>query len=120
MTTVAQTPVTVSPRRTMTEAEFDAWMDEDIRAEWVDGEVVELMPEAMRHNALIVWLVTLIQSFADRNGLGTAFILNVIVRFPRRRRVPDLCFIARERLDIVKPTYIDGAPDLIVEIVSPD
>jgi len=37
-----------------------------------------------------------------------------------RRRVPDLCFISRERLAIAKPTYIDDAPDLIVEIVSPD
>jgi len=33
--------------------------------------------------------------------------------------VPDLCFVARERLSIVGPSAIDGAPDLIVEILSP-
>ncbi len=32
---------------------------------------------------------------------------------------PDVLFIARERLDIVKEDFIEGPPDLIVEILSP-
>src|SRR5204863_8223416 len=38
----------------------------------------------------------------------------------RRRRVPDLMFISNARLRLLKPTHIEGAPDLIMEIVSPD
>ncbi len=32
---------------------------------------------------------------------------------------PDILFIAQERLDIVQEKFIAGAPDLIVEILSP-
>lgn len=32
---------------------------------------------------------------------------------------PDLIFISRERLPIVEPARINGAPDLVVEILSP-
>jgi Uma2 family endonuclease len=44
------------------------------------------------------------------------------VRFAslRRRRVPDLLFVSTERMGILKATEVDGAPDLIIEIVSPD
>ena len=120
MTAITQAPVVTAPHRYMTEAEFDAWPDQDVKAEWVNGEVTVYMPEATRHNAIVVWLLTLIQLFADRHLLGRVFVTNGVVRFPARRRAPDLCFVAREHMDIVKSTYIDGAPDMIVEIVSPD
>lgn len=32
---------------------------------------------------------------------------------------PDIIFIARDRQDIIKPDKINGAPDLVVEILSP-
>lgn len=32
---------------------------------------------------------------------------------------PDLVFISRERMHIVEPARINGAPDLVVEILSP-
>jgi Uma2 family endonuclease len=35
-------------------------------------------------------------------------------------REPDLMFIAEARLDIIKPSHVDGPPDLIIEIVSPE
>lgn len=32
---------------------------------------------------------------------------------------PDILFIAKERMEIVEPARINGAPDLVVEILSP-
>ncbi|HAG08806.1 MAG TPA: hypothetical protein DCK87_04480 [Desulfotomaculum sp.] len=32
---------------------------------------------------------------------------------------PDIIFIAKERLPIIEPARINGAPDLVVEILSP-
>ncbi len=32
---------------------------------------------------------------------------------------PDILFVAGERLNIVKPEHTVGAPDLIVEVISP-
>ena len=34
--------------------------------------------------------------------------------------MPDLLFVSAERMNILETTEVDGAPDLIVEIVSPD
>lgn len=32
---------------------------------------------------------------------------------------PDILFVAQERLEIVKEKFVDGVPDLIVEVLSP-
>jgi Uma2 family endonuclease len=32
----------------------------------------------------------------------------------------DMCFVANDNMDIAYKTYIEGAPDLVVEIVSPE
>jgi Uma2 family endonuclease len=38
----------------------------------------------------------------------------------KRRRLRDLHFVSKGRSLVVHDTHIEGAPDLIVEIVSPD
>src|SRR5205823_2827076 len=38
----------------------------------------------------------------------------------RRLRVPDLLFITSDRTKLLRPTYLNGAPDLIIEIISHD
>ena len=42
----------------------------------------------------------------------------LISRRPLRTRQPDLCFISHARIGIAKD-QIEGAPDLVVEILSP-
>lgn len=108
------------PPRYMTEAQFEAWGDEDVKAEWSHEEVTVHMPEATKHNRLTVWLATLIQFFIDYHTLGEVFVSQVEIRAPGVRRVPDVCFVAKERQSIIKRGRIEGAPDLIIEIVSPD
>jgi len=111
-----------SPGR-MTADEFYDWLDEDTRAEWVDGEVTVFMPTSNRHYQLIKFLVIVIQAWIDARDLGELWDESFLMRLfipDRRERVPDLMFVAREHLDRVKPTYLDGPADLVVEIVSPD
>jgi Uma2 family endonuclease len=38
----------------------------------------------------------------------------------RRRRVPDILFVSTERQGILRSDYVEGAPDLAIEIVSPE
>ena len=105
----------------MSEDEFEAWCDEDVRAEWVDGEVILMPPVSDEHDDLDLWLSTLIRMFIEEQDLGV-IRHNIFVRFAsqRRRRVPDLLFVARNRLELLRPTYLDGAPDLVMEIISTD
>lgn len=106
----------------MTEKEFEHWCDEDVKAEWVGGEVILMSPEAFDQVTLAGWLYRLLSEFVEYHDLGEVIGRDFIVRLPRqrRRRAPDLLFIARARLQLLRPTYFEGAPDLIVEIVSPD
>jgi Uma2 family endonuclease len=109
-------------RLRMTEEEFVAWCDEDTRAEWVDGEVIMPSPANLRHVDLAGFLNLVLRAFVTSRSLGVVYGPELQVRFAslRRRRVPDLLFVSTERLGILKTTEVDGAPDLIVEIVSPD
>jgi len=109
-------------RSRMTEAEFVAWADEDTRAEWVDGEVILMSPDNVVHTRAGVFLLRLFSDFVEARDLGAVFGPNYAARFgaPPRRRIPDVFFVARSRLHLIGETGFEGAPDLIVEVVSPD
>jgi Uma2 family endonuclease len=110
-----------APGLRMSEAEFEAWCDEDVRAEWIGGEVILMPPVSDEHSELNIWFIRLIGEHVEQNELGV-LRQDMFVRLAsqRRRRVPDLMFVAHARLHLLRPTYFEGAPDLIFEIISPD
>lgn len=111
-----------TPGLRMTEEEFVAWCDEDTKAEWVDGEVIVHSPANLKHVDLSGFLNLILRLFVTSNNLGAVYGPELQVRFAalRRRRVPDLLFVSTERLNMLTATEVEGAPDLIIEIVSPD
>jgi Uma2 family endonuclease len=110
------------PGLRMSEREFEAWDTDGVRAEWVDGEVILMAPASMGHVGLNGWLWRLIGDFVEHRELGEVFGIEAQVRLSAipSRRNPDLFFVAQRRLQIVKRTYLEGPPDLVIEIVSPD
>jgi Uma2 family endonuclease len=111
------------PAGKLTFEEFLDWLDEDTLAEWVDGEVVMTSPAGLEHQDLGWFLTTLMHAVVEHEHLGRVVSAPFMVRLPppvQRGREPDILFVAREHLDRLKPTYLDGAPDLVVEIVSPE
>jgi Uma2 family endonuclease len=111
------------PAGRITFEEFLAWCDEDTRAEWVDGEVIILTPAASKHQKITMLLSSLLREFALLKNLGEILTAPFLVRLPgtlRRGREPDILFVSNEKLPFLKETYMDGAPDLIVEVTSPE
>ena len=106
----------------MTEEEFDNWHDEFLRGEWVDGKVELMAPANTEHSEIQNYILWLVQAYVQRKKLGQAWGPEMAVKLPhlRRRRVPDIVFLRQERLSLVKKTHLDGVPDLIFEVVSPD
>lgn len=104
----------------MTEAEFEAWCDEDVKAEWIEGEVIVHSPATLKHVLIAGWLIRVVGLFVEHHDLGVVLGPELQIRLPGRRRVPDLIFIAKERLGALRNTYLEGSPDLAVEIVSAD
>lgn len=112
----------VLPSLEMSETDFLAWIDRHVYAEWVDGKVELMSPVNIGHAEISQWLAAILHVYCRRKQLGVVISAEVMVRLDAvpSRRIPDLMFIDAARRKIMKPTHFEGAPDLIVEIVSPD
>jgi Uma2 family endonuclease len=110
----------------MTEEEFVDWCRgfEKVRAEWVDGEVIVMSPVNLRHLRLGEFLLRVLMDFVEAHDLGELHGPEFTNRFRVGSRpvrlVPDIWFVTRDRLHLIRPTYLDGPPDLALEVVSPD
>jgi Uma2 family endonuclease len=91
-------------------------------AEWVDGEVILLSPASKRHQLIVNFLAALLQHFVEANHLGliisAPFQMKTGDDLPGRE--PDILFIANDHLDRLKDTYLAGAADVVLEIISPE
>jgi Uma2 family endonuclease len=110
------------PGKRMSEEEFDRWVGEKTRAEWVNGEVIMMAPANLEHDDVQFWLRSIVTHFAQHHDLGAVHGPEVMIRVPQlnQRRLPDVLFVAKKRARILKKTIVDGPPDLIMEVVSPD
>ncbi len=101
--------------------EFMEIIREDQKADLLDGVIYMASPELVDHNELIVWLVTVIGLYANEKKLGALTIHRVAYRFdPKTAPEPDVAVVLAERADVIRRGYIEGAPDLAIELVSPD
>jgi Uma2 family endonuclease len=106
----------------MTYEEFLAQADEDVPAEWVDGEVILMSPASQKHQRLVSFLTALLQHFVEINQSGVVLLAPFQMKLAARPsgREPDVLFVSSARLDRLKEMYLDGPADLAVEVVSGD
>ena len=100
--------------------EFLEWCDEDTHAEWVAGTVVVHSPPNYRHQDLAVFLTALLRTYTETRRLGVILTAPFQMKLGEVSRSPDMLFVAAGGRERLKPTYLDGPADLVVEIVSPD
>lgn len=89
--------------------------------EWVEGVVIDVAGSELRHVSLTFYLQTLLSVYFELRPIGRVIGMPFVLRlpaFPRRRREPDLMVILNTNPHELKSTYMDGAPDICVEIVS--
>ncbi|MEN3001927.1 MAG: Uma2 family endonuclease [Armatimonadota bacterium] len=104
--------------------EFLDWLDEDTHAEWVDGEVIPKMPVSVKHQRESSFLYQILSSWLNYHRLGETHHPPLLVKFtlPNGKSVarePDIVVILNTNPGIFTEQYFEGAPDLIVEILSP-
>lgn len=103
--------------------DFLTWaMRHDVRAEWVDGEIILMSPNSLEHQDVGGFLHRLLGEFVEARELGRLYYAPVQMRLESRPsgREPDLLFVSTAHADRLRPTYVDGPADLVVEIVSPE
>lgn len=107
-------------RPKMTYEEFLSWADEDTLAEWVDGDVVKTSPASFEYQQIVRLLVSTMGAFVETHQLGIVLSAPFQMKVQERGREPDLLFLRNEHRDRLKPTYLNGPADLVVEVVSPE
>lgn len=103
---------------TMTYEEFLDWATEDTLAEWVEGKVIMTSPASARHQMIAAFLHNVLSSYTTVHGLGTVLIAPFQMKLPNSGREPDVLFLAAEHADRLRPAFLDGPADLVVEIIS--
>ncbi len=102
-------------------ADFNALPEGPPDYEFDGGKLIAMPRPHPRHQAILRELTAELAVYLRTHRIGTCWP-EVDVELSRRRvYVPDLTFLARERRDIYSESRgrIMGAPDLVVEIVSP-
>ena len=110
------------PPGPVTFEDFLEWLNPDVHAEWVDGEVVMAPPPSTEHQMLRDFLLKIVGIYAEAQALGMTLSAPYLMRLPNRPsgREPDLLFLSQERAGNITHQLLDGPADLVVEIVSPE
>lgn len=91
--------------------------------EWVNGELIKNMPGTLLHTLLIAFVAKLLDAYFAFNGGGGRVIQQPFVMrldsIPARRE-PDIQVVLNTNPGQLTETYMHGAADLCVEIVSPE
>lgn len=90
--------------------------------ELIAGEVRTMTPAGGEHCYLANRLAVLMTNFAEKERLGWVFSGEPgfqIAHHPDTVRAPDVAFVRRERLARPQAGFIQGPPDLAVEVASP-
>jgi Uma2 family endonuclease len=106
--------------RPLTIEDLAEFPDDGKRREIITGELVESPVPTPIHQFIVGRLLMLIGNFADKHRLGIALLGPVDVRLSANDVVePDIIYVSNERKRFVLAKYIDGPPDLVIEVLSP-
>jgi Uma2 family endonuclease len=88
--------------------------------EVIEGVLYMTAAPTIKHQDVARNLLVALHLFVRERKQGKVYDSPVDVQLSDQTVVqPDIIFIARERLSIIKESHVEGAPDLIVEILSP-
>lgn len=103
---------------------YEDWLrlpDDGFRYEVLNGVLYMTPPPRIRHQSVSHNLELAIGNFVKEHRRGVVLSAPCGVRLPGQPVPvqPDILFVRAERRDIIGEEYVEGAPDLVVEILSP-
>jgi Uma2 family endonuclease len=101
------------PQGQWTYADYAALPDDGQRYEIVDGVLSMVPAPGTGHQSAITWFITYLTMHVQMAGLGRVELA------PNTVLQPDVTVVLQARQQIITPSRIVGAPDLVVEILSP-
>lgn len=93
---------------------------EGARYQLVEGELIMAPAPSLYHQTITGNLHLLLAGFLQKQRLGRVFMAPCDVYLSDHDVVqPDLLFVAQARLSILQEDGVHGAPDLVIEVLSP-
>jgi Uma2 family endonuclease len=95
--------------------------DNSMRYEIIDGDLYMSSAPRPIHQEIITNLLLLLGAYVRQNKLGKLYPAPIDLILPDAANPvqPDIVFIAQERLNIVHEQFVEGAPEMIAEVLSP-
>ena len=108
-------------RELLTYDDYVTFPDNDgIRKEIIEGELFMSPAPSIKHQLILRNLFRILDKFIVEKNIGQLFFAPCDVIFSNINVMqPDILFISNENSKILTALNIKGAPDLIVEILSP-
>ena len=98
---------------------FSNLIHEDMKAEFINGEVIYHSPVKNKHWSACTNLSAYMTVFVNQHKLGKVGTEKVLIRCTRNDYEPDIVFFTKEKADKFTPDQmIFPTPDLAVEILS--
>lgn len=91
-----------------------------VRAEWVKGNVEVQGSNNTIHQDVLGFLYLLLKAFLSFKPVGRVLLAGVVMYLgdDKPGRQPDRMIVLNEHLDRIQPTRVNGAADIVIEIVS--
>jgi len=113
-------PIVGPPQGRWTYADYAALPDDGNRYEIIAGVLYMTPAPGTGHQSISARVVTFLVTHVEFAGLGRVFAAPVDVELaPDTVVQPDIVVVLSANLDRITPSRIIGAPDLVVEILSP-
>ena len=117
-----QATVSVRQQRVWTDEELEALPKNGRKYELLDGELI-MSPVHLNHGMVCVRIASALQVFADIHDAGAVYDSSTGFRLADDLLLsPDVAFVSKSRLRKLAPDplkFFPGAPDLVVEVLSP-
>jgi Uma2 family endonuclease len=111
--------------RSVTADELLAMPDDGYRYELVKGELIQMSPPGDEHGRVTMHVAAPLYQHVKEHGLGVVYAAETGFKLesdPDTVRAPDVAFVSRTRAEQAGKVegYWIGAPDLAVEVLSPN
>jgi Uma2 family endonuclease len=117
-----RTTTLTNKRKTWTDEELEALPKDGHKYELLEGELI-MSPVHENHGMLCVLIGSALFNFVMPRGLGRVYDSSTGFRLaPDLLLCPDVSFVSKERLQTIRlapDKFLAGAPDLVVEVISP-
>src|SRR5215217_7775540 len=112
--------MTATETRRLTVEDYRQLPEDDWRYQLIDGEIVMAPSPSFFHQSISANLVGILAPHVQNRGLGKVLFAPLDFYLDDHNVYqPDVLFISRERDWIIQEDGLHGAPDFVVEVLSP-